>query len=271
MVPSQLLRLLGPALLFAFSAAAATGQSVRGTLTDNETGDGIAGARVVLRDTSGTLIHQTTTSTAGEFLLVAARAGNYALSAEHQGYAPLSAITLELGMDEAVEVAVRLSRGVIAIEPLVVTARRRDARQVATVEGARTRYELFPTHGMRRVVMRGDVELRSAVNARDVFDFFPPRRDCLILYWNGALVREPETVGFWMTSPAVYLEALEFYRNYLDAPLGYRGVPPYVTSPHSCSVMALWQDPTYAARERRPWRRFAVFAGIGVFFLLLSL
>jgi hypothetical protein len=250
--------------------AGAAAQTVRGSVTDAETGAGVAGARVTLSDSAGLIVRQATTGAAGEFVLVAASAGAYLLGAALAGYQSLPPVTVVVGAEEEVELAVRLSRTVVLLEPLTVTARRRDTRHDATFEGALTRHAQFPHFGPRRVVMRDDVELRSSMHFSDVFNFFPPTRNCLILYWNGALVQSEEMATQWLQAPAVYLDAVEFYRNYSDAPQAYRRFPAYIQQPLQCSVAAMWPG-LENGRERRPWLRFAGFGAVALLLLILAL
>lgn len=253
-------------LMLLTMAAPAGAQSVHGRVLDGATDEAIAGAEVRLHDAAGRVIGRTLSDAQGRFFLLAPSPGEFALGARLVGYAAMEPVPLRLDAEELVEVEVRLAVVAVQLEPLTVTGRRPDVHQDATFEGALARHGRFPGIGSRRVILRDDVELRSAIRVSDTFTRFVPPRRCLILYWNGTLALSPEAVSGWLESSAAHLDALEFYRSYHDAPLDFRGVPPYVLDPTGCSVIALWLD--QVPDPRRRWNALK-FVGVVAVALLL--
>lgn len=178
------------------------------------------------------------------------------------GYATAGPTALRLRQDQ-VTLLVRLSPSPLGLEAIEVTARRMDPRHLATLEGARFRRDLLPEVGPNRVVFRDDAPFRGISRPADVLRWFPDASDCLIAFWDGRLVPDSLARDFWLdeVSPE-WVEAVEFYRRWMDAPLEYREIPPYVTSPAGCSVVALWArvDPPESRLPR--WLRIAATATV---------
>lgn len=262
---------LGGFLLACLVASPARAQTVEGRVLEAETGEPIAGATLILRDEGGSARDQTESAEDGSFLLAARRPGVHTLEVEQLGYLAPSPEPFELA-EELVEVEVRLARSPIALEPLTVVGRRRDARHDATFEGALARHRIFPRMGTRRVVLRSDPEFRSSIVVSDILRWFHGRRGCTIVFSDGFLARSPEAVTMWLNEVSTEnLEAVEFYRFWNDAPPDLKDVPPYVFSPQGCSVVALW--PRVDPPDRPAWtfrRILYVVGGVGGLFLLTA-
>lgn len=250
------------AALLVLSASTAAAQSLSGTVLAVESGDSIEGARVMLRNSSGDLLSQTLSDATGAFFLAVPRPGDYLVDVTHDAWAAVEPVAVTVGDGEAVIIEVRLSRSLVRMEALTVTARRRDPRHDATFEGALERYRQYPTLGSRRVMMPDDVELRSATRVGDALRHLPRGGSCMIVYSNGVLVHNEEWLEGWLETSAVNLDALEFYRTYADAPQSYRGFPTYVLSPHDCSVLALWTMQEDRPPKSHGWLRFLGAAGL---------
>lgn len=237
------------AVLFAASllpfSSAVHAQVVRGRVTDAETGEGVPDTRLVLRSPTGRSEGSTRSDDTGAFVIPVSTGGDYVLEVFNSAYAERDPMAVHVEDEQEVELAIRLSRSVMEIEPLQVVARRRDPRHDATWDGVLAREERFPDIGSRRVIMKDDVEMRNSSTVGGVLrQMMPAPRSCLIYYWNGNLVTtfDAEIADLtWLDDLTINLEAVEYYRYYSDAPHGMRGIPPYVDgSPNNCSVVALW-------------------------------
>lgn len=244
--------------------AAAEAQTVSGIVLDAAADQRVAGVTLVLRNESGDAVARARTGEDGRFTLVARSPGPHTLEAERLGYAPLEPRSLTLGR-ELVEIELRITRAPVEMDPLTVTARRRDPRHEATLEGALTRHEQLPSVGSRRVALRSGPEFVGAIEVEQVLDWFGPRGACTILFRNGTLVHSPEVVEeLFIEGPADWWQAVEFYRRYAEAPLGLRDTPGYVVDPSGCSVVALWSRDDPPAPGRSIWARVAWAGGIGL-------
>jgi hypothetical protein len=243
-------------------APGASGQTVAGVVVETESGTALSGVGLLLRTADGTPVARAESADDGSFLLSAPRAGDYSLEASRLDYASPPPLELTLG-PEVVEVEVRMSRSPLELEPISITQRRRDPRHDATFQGALVRHSQLPGVGGRRVVLREDPEMASAIRIRDVLRWFPPGRGCTIIYWDGRVQRDSLLVDEWLESSTGHFEAVEFYRWFLDAPRGLQRVPPYVQEPAGCSVVALWSRLPDEHSTTHVWRRTAAAVGVG--------
>lgn len=252
-------------VVIAVAAAVPVGaQTIEGIATDVETGEAVAGVELELRNERGVVVSRTRAGPDGRFHLLAREPGPHSLHASMLGYAAVPPTHIELGR-EVVEVEIQLSRSPIELDPLVVRGRRYDARHDATFEGAMARYERLPSVGTRRVVLRTDPEFTASFTVRDVLRWFPPGRGCAIVFSDGRVATTPEAALAWLNEASTnWLEALEYYRTWQDAPLGLRDVPPYIRYPSSCAVVALWprQDPPPAVAWWRRALRLTAVVGV---------
>jgi hypothetical protein len=255
-------------LLATCFAAPVAAQSVQGRLLEEATRAPIAGGWVVLRTPTGAIAAQDSSDADGAFLLVARAPGEYRLEASHPTYAAMTPVPVTIGEDERVSVDLRMARAVVPLEPLTVTGRRQDPLQAATFEGAMARRGEFPMVGPRRVMVREDPELLSSMYVSDVLKFMMPARRCLIVYYNGNVVRSQEWVSDWLQSSAYRLDAMEFYRNYHDAPAAMRILPGYIGNPSNCSLIALWPEQNPAPRPHGFKRGVVAGAIVGTAFLI---
>jgi hypothetical protein len=214
-------------------------QSVRGRVVEAETGAGVRGARVVLHDGTGRVVAQTATAADGAFLLAAREAGRHRLEVLHAEYRTTTTDEFTIGAAEEVVVDVRLATQVIALEPLTITARRRDPRHEPTHEGFYTRYQLLPQIGNARAISRNDGEMINARDARDVLPWLAPPY-CLVVYWNGHLQDVGWLAELRLETHAIDLEGVEYYRYIQDAPQTMRDLPGYLLDCTRHSVLALW-------------------------------
>jgi hypothetical protein len=241
-------------------------QTVSGRVTDAATGVPMADVRVVLLRADGSRVAETVSNRIGEFHIATWNPGPHRLEATHIGYRTTTSEIIEVGTREHVVVHLRLSATAIPLQPLTITARRRDVRDDATHEGFYARQLLVASSGNARVLTRLDPEMINARDAHDVMAWLPAPRDrpfdrggqCLSVYWNGQLLGDLELAEMWMATPAHMLEGVEYYRTATDAPMDFRGIPPYLYDCPHLSVLALWQRTGYygdAPRDLTPSTR----------------
>lgn len=284
---------LTAALLVTLPPSVATGQTIRGEVTELETGEPVAGADVALLYGSGRRAARTRTDDGGQFVIGAPRAGQFLVEVSASGFAESTPVEVQVDAQEAVLVTVVLSRQVVALEPLIVTGRRYDPRHDATWRGALARREIHGRYGSQRVFMHGDIEMRNSMSVVEVARGVQapmrgtmrtlsdptvdgPRRTragCSIVFWDGNLALSAHDAMWALDTPPSLLEAVEVYRTWHDAPQGLRAVPMYAqTSPGNCSVIALWSrtgtHPDDPARQGHAARRSLIAATVVLLMLL---
>ncbi len=93
--------------------AAGEAQTVRGTLVEEGTGDPVAGAFIILEDSTGVETSTALTGPAGTWLLNAPRPGVYRLRADRIGYASTFSEPLDVGAGQSITF-----RMAVAVEPV---------------------------------------------------------------------------------------------------------------------------------------------------------
>jgi hypothetical protein len=232
-------RVLAVVLVGSVAPGRLTAQAVRGRVLDAETGAAVSGVQLLLRDSRDTPSDRVISDAEGLFYLVGRDEGDYRLEASHIAY-ETSTTRVQLNAQELVTVTLRLSRAVILLDPLTVTARGHDPRHDATYEGLYARRSEFPRIGARRVVLHTDLEMK-AMRVGDVLRWFEMRPRCRVVYWNGRMVNNSIMASAWVDeTSAASLEGLEYYQSALDAPAVFRDVPGYMLDNYRCSVVVLW-------------------------------
>ena len=226
-------------------SAPAPAQSVRGRVLDAETGQGIPSVKVtLLQGDNRKKIAEVLTNSQGAFALGAIATGAHRLQTSHIGYASVTTDPFLINQNEQVVVDLKVSVSAVALEPLTVVARRRDPAHEATEEGMYARRLTLPPLGLRRVMLPFDPEMQGAIDVNDVIrSNFPQtrRRPCTVVYWNGQLVQDTSQANQWMATSVSELEAVEFYRNAIDAPMAFREIPVQISFENrECQVVALW-------------------------------
>jgi hypothetical protein len=249
-------------------------QTVRGTVVDDDTGAAISAARVELFTQDREPLAATESDRAGVFELAPRRSGHFVVRVTHLGYAPIDSAHISLRAGESVTLEVRLGRTAIALEPLVVTARRGTA-----VVGF---YERQRRGGLGRYITRDQIERRPAARASDLLRTLPGvyvesaqlGRSSMItmrggvgrclptIYIDGMPMRQyPESsVDDWIHASS--LEGVEVYTSFASAPS-----PLHASG--ACGVIAFWTR----VEDGSPWtwRRFAVAAGLAGLILFFGL
>jgi opacity protein-like surface antigen len=219
-------------------------QSVRGRVLNAQTGEGIPSVKVTLFQGDGKKVAEVLTNSKGAFAVGALVTGPHRLQTNHIGYTTVTTEVFSINDDEQVVVDLKVSVTAVTVEPLTIVARRRDPRNDATEEGMFARRLTLPPLGLRRVLLPFDPEMKGAIKASDViFQNFPQtrRRPCTVVYWNGSLVLSNDMAAQWLETSVSELEAVEYYRNMIDAPMAFREIPVQISFDNrECQIVALW-------------------------------
>lgn len=162
LLTTYLALLLGTAFLL---PGAASAQTIRGTVVDDETREPVAGVYVEARSPRSGRVATTQTNAAGHFLLHVTRSGPVTLHLAHVGFRSLETDTLRLQADEALQITLRLGRATIPLQPLEVTA-----RSAGPLAGF---YERMNRPGPGRFVTRADIERRPGAEATGLLRELP--------------------------------------------------------------------------------------------------
>jgi hypothetical protein len=270
----------GVALMLAavLSVSVSYGQEVRGVVVEDDAGVPISGATVQLLAADSAVRATAVTNAAGWFRLSVAAGGAYRVRVSHALYTNAGDVALTVHSNELVNVVLRMGRGAIPLEPLVVAARSRDR-----LSGFRARAS---GHGQGRYLSRPEIERRNPTRPTDIFRMEPSvRLERLVIQdvWTEVLMMRslgddcepaiyidgfplPPRVGMSGISIDDLLtvddvEGVEIYSSHLTAPLELH-VPQ-----DACGVIALWTRP---GRGRpHTWKRVAVGALLAGMILLL--
>jgi hypothetical protein len=232
-----------PAVVMFAAVPPASAQSIEGRVLDAATRAPVADVRLHLLNQAGTRVAAATTDSTGSFSIVGRGAGRYSLQLSHIAYAPWTSPPIPLAYMETVTLEIPISTAALRQDPIVVTARRRSAYHDISYDGLYARMQALPPVGSNRIVMKGDVEIRSTMQIREILErFFYPvwRKGNLCYYWNGFPVN-PRWAALRLTNSVEVIEAVEVYGDYLMAPMEFRAD---LFSPHrpSCTtgVVAMW-------------------------------
>jgi hypothetical protein len=232
------------ALIGACGTAGAHAQTIRGQVLEEVTLSPVAGAAVTVRLGTREVL-RTTTDERGMFTAGVSSAGTYSLSIAHLSYQTVES-EVEVRRAELVEIALRVSPTAMPLQPLQVEARRSDPRHDATWEGFLARRDRLPPIGRAGAIRWDDPEMINAMSVEDVLLWVDPWRGrerisrpvsegitvCLVVLVNGRpMDLRGENVFEWS---AQRLDAVEYYRYWVDAPLDYRAYS------GGCGVLALW-------------------------------
>jgi hypothetical protein len=231
-------------LLVACGWGDAHAQTIRGQVLEEETLRPVAGAAITVR-LGPREVFRGATDERGMFTAGVNAAGSYSLSVAHIGYRTVET-PVQVRLQERVEVIVRVSPTAVPLNPLQVQARRADPRHDATWEGFLARRERLPPIGRAGAFRWDDPEMINAMSVEDVVLWIDPWRGrektsrpvtqglttCLAVLVNGRpMDLRGEDPLMWS---AQRLDAVEYYRWSIDAPLDYR------VYAGGCSVLALW-------------------------------
>lgn len=253
--------------------AGAHAQLVRGAVRAEADSTAIESALVRLIDDEGVTRDSVVTDTLGQFILSASAEGRYLLNVSHIGYTAMARpITLEQGYE--VTVVLTMALNAIALEPLIVTARREVPLQyVGFYRRSRS--------GAGRFITREDIEQRRPVRTTDLFHVMPR---ISLVYANpqfaGTQMVAMRTTGGSYCAPNVFIDGMigmtaEDINSLL--PEDIDGIEVY-TSPAltpieyqrntNCGAILFWLRKD-ARGKPFTWTR--LFIGVGAFLGLLLL
>src|SRR5688572_10935720 len=142
-------------------------QVIAGRVLEAGSGAPVADAQLRLLAANGDERGSVVTDSSGWFQLRVATAGRYSLAVEHIGYARYTSSPLDVAARQTVTVEIRLGRDAIPLEPLVVTARRRDVGRLAEFR------QRVATEPAGRFVTREEIDRRPNANVSDFFRMIP--------------------------------------------------------------------------------------------------
>jgi hypothetical protein len=256
-----------------FTPGVTQSQTVRGVVLEDGTRQPIGGASVELTAADGSRVQQVHTDSLGGFFLTPRRSGEFVVRFSHFAYAPLDPVPLVLRAGERVEIELRMDHRAIPIDPVTVTARRRDRRLEDFYERVQR-----PGHG--RFITRDEIERRPGARTSELLRMMPGvhlvpvsnGRNMILMrggagrclptiYLDGMAIKQFPESGVDDFVAASMLEGVEVYTSFASAPSPLH-------ARDSCGVVAFW---TRGAEGGQPWswRRLAV--GLGGFAVLVLL
>lgn len=236
-------RLLALTLLGATAPLAA--QTVRGRMVDAESGAPLAGGTLVLLEERSEVARAETDSL-GRFVITAREEGEYRVQGDHPGHRPATSPTLILAHRDTMEVEFRLSRRIVLLDPLVVTA---PARRVpALLRGYYDRLSGRTATG-GRFITRAQVERLHPSQTSDLLRRLPGirvvpggfgrgstllLRECVPrLYVDGQSVRT-NNIGIDELVAPMDIEGIEIYGHPSEVPLELSGANT------TCGAIVVW-------------------------------
>lgn len=242
--------LLANVFATAFPAAESAAQAIRGRLVDDSTGIAVPGAIISLLDASGGLLAATHSDSGGEFQLSPRGEGRYRLRARVVGYMDATTELIELGAADSIEVRFVVSRDVVLLEPIEVTAKSRPLISGMSMAG----YHERRAKGLGYALTREDIDKRHARAVSDLLRMVPGvrvdgrfgdthvsipgagqrmRSECPVkvlvdgieFRWGSTTIDDISTHD---------IEAIEVFRNLAELP------PEMGGNDADCGVIAIW-------------------------------
>lgn len=251
----------------------AHGQGITGSVIDEETGGGITGAHLVLRDSTGEARSEAVSGDGGAFALPVPRAGAWTLHVTALGYAPLVSEPIFATPDEQVIAEVLMTVQAIELEQRVVVSERRSHGspdlhdfQERRKQGARTGVGRFITRSeVERLAPARATQLLQAMSGVRVGSGVPGRgrlirmtRGCIpAIYVDGVHVNVDRRASLdeYVTPPSI--EGIEVYRG------GHQQVGRF-RDPFGCGLVLVWTRRGDRSGDGFSW----VDLGIGASILL---
>jgi hypothetical protein len=257
-------------------ATTAHGQRIRGQTFEDETREPIAGAMVELFGPDSARLATVQTDSAGAFVLMPGRHGDFVIRVSHFAYLPMDSAALSIRPGETLVIEVRMAARAIPLDPVVVTSRG-DPR-------LRGFHERMRGHGFGRFVTREDIESRPGARTTDLLRGIPGIQLIPTNTGFGNVITMRGGGASGRCLPTIYVDgmpAAQYADATIDAflmPAMLEGVEVYsgITAPAAlysnsgCGVVAFW-----TRRDGgRPfsWRRIFTAAGfVGAVVTLTSL
>lgn len=227
--------LVSLALVGVLAPRAADGQALGGVVIDALTLEPIVEAMVTATAADGRTVSALSRND-GSFSMSLPAPGRYSVTLRRIGYPAPDPLDIEVGQRDLLNLRLELSPSPLALDPLVVTARRRDLRQVASYEGLYARHEVTPLVGPARVMVHGDAEMAGGATLRDVLQWVASPRGCVVYFLNG--LPDRQGINELELLSVDLVEGIEFYRSALGAPLDYQGGGCWEAMDHS--IVAVW-------------------------------
>lgn len=242
------------------------GVRVFGSVVNRATGEPIPSASVALAlvGSDGESLWSGESDTSGRFRTSVLPLGGYDLRIEVLSFSPLSHL-LVLPAAGIVDVGAQMVRIDFALEPIVVSARRRPRLETT---GFYERREVRSGH----FLSREDIENRAPSRISELFRTVPGARVIQGAFGRGNVIRlrgacEPLVVldGIVIAQPVrldelfpvMGIEGIEVYHG-MSAPVQYAGMT-------TCGVIMLWsRDPTTVEGSGITWKRGLAAAGLAV-------
>lgn len=251
---------VGVALALTTLPAAAQGQAIQGRVLDDGPVDA---ADVVALDTLGDRRATIRTDSAGSFELLLPEGGTYRVRVAHPAHDTVLTRAIEVGIDERVEVVIRLGG---AGDTLAVTGRR--SRSASRLRPYYDRLERYGPIGRGIFITREDLDSLGARRVGPVVDVMVRRRfrdrdtgaTCRpSVYWNGIRM-----TGLWdpvqseaARIPTARIEGIEvYYASRMELPVEYLD--------EDCGVILLWSRPGQVAGGGSTLLKLIVVLGAGV-------
>ena len=241
----------------------ASGQTIRGRVTDSSTDMPVSLATIRLLGADSTIRATTQSDSLGGFVLRATGGGNHRLHIERIGYADLISQPMPLSLGGSYQIEVALAPSAVPVQPVVVKVEprvpalersgyyaRKQAGQGHFIErntienrGGQLTSELF--QGISGVVTRGKsgggyfVLLRGGISAHNMLlrrsgdraDPFCHAR----VFVDGVSVNPPDVPYDFDILHRLDIEAIEIYRGPAQLPAQYSGAE------SACGVILVWR------------------------------
>lgn len=247
--------LLSAALALTAAADAAAQDRVRivGTVTDEQTGDGIASADVILRNATGRRLRAVATDEAGRFQVLLSRTAAVRIQTVRPGYRPTTTPVLHFDGHEFFEIEIRMDPDVVLLAPLEVVARAGTGRS-PVLAGFSQRLSAGTGHYITRL----DVQRRRPAYVTDLLADVPGvtlvssgrgtqrlvrmvrggAGHCPVqIFLDGRLVTRPTGGAEFSVDDVVSpgsVEGIEVYRGLSTVPAEF------FTPDADCGVVAIW-------------------------------
>jgi hypothetical protein len=275
-------RLIGCAwivLVLVTGPAPAAAQEILGTVLDHASEEPLQGVRVTLEDEEGATAVQTLTDERGRFYLAAPAEGSWRVATDLFGFLPLVAAPLEIARWESLVVEIRLAPQVIALDPLVVTARRTSISP--DVQRFYERLERGRHFGLGQFVSRADVERTYPIRTTDLLrsmagvrltpgprgmgDIVRMAGDCVpAIYVDGSLINRTQVTESLDAHVIPHdVEGIEVYRGSGSMIAQYH-------DPRGCGLILVWTRRGEIPNNGVSWWKAAaiLLAFGGIVFLL---
>ena len=248
-----LLLFIALTLLLASAASAQARVRIVGRVVDEQTGEPIRAADVVVRNTGDRFLRSATTDDMGQFEVLVYRTDAVRIFASRIGYRNSRTPVLWFDGHDFYQVELRLDPDVLLLAPLEVVARS-EAVSSPVLAGYRERLQ----RGSGTYITRADVERRGPMYVTDLLADVPgvilesagpgsrrvvrmsrsEARDCQVqVFLDGFLMNRGGTGGAFAIDDVVSpgsIEGIEVYR-------GLSTVPPEFLNPQArCGVVAIW-------------------------------